>query len=74
MRIFDNFFLDLDNFFYIINKEKESPKMNETVEQTYPARKVLNSNGMRKRDSINFEDIIAIGSHFYNGYIDVGDG
>ena len=43
MRIFDNFFLDLDNFFYIINKEKESTKMNETKEQTYPARKVLNS-------------------------------
>ena len=43
MRIFDNFFLDLDNFFYIINKEKESTKMNETVEQTYPARKVSNS-------------------------------
>ena len=42
MRIFDNFFLDLDNFFYIINKEKEPTKMNETVEQTYPARKVLN--------------------------------
>ena len=40
MKIFDNFFLDLDNFFYIINKENEPTKSNETVEQIYPARKV----------------------------------
>ena len=38
--------------------------MNETVEQTYPARNVLNSYGMRKRDSINLKDIISIGSLF----------
>ena len=44
MSFLDEFLLHyLDNFFYIIYKEEESPYRNETTKNVYPAGKVFNA-------------------------------
>lgn len=47
MSVLDNFFLHyLDNYFYIIYKEEESPCVNDTLKNVYPAGEVSNSYGI----------------------------